>query len=165
MSNQLKSERIRFMATGNQSYREIVESLKKDGKEIEKSERIFLLNTLLEKATSGKRGAPGEWLLAQDILNYHWQERYKVYTDPNSQPLYLKVNHETNEVTQVSPRTMVQEATKIFSGSNFDCSESQMLERVERWGLSEENQLKEQPSSFALKNDPGYTFNRISIED
>lgn len=164
MSNQLKSERIRFMATGNQSYREIVESLKKDGKEIEKSERIFLLNTLLEKATSGKRGAPGEWLLAQDILNYHWQERFKVYTDPNSQPLYLKVNHETNEVTQVSPRTMVQEATKIFSGSNFDCSESQMLERVERWGLSEENQLKEQPSSFALKNDPGYTFNRISIE-
>lgn len=59
MSNQLKSERIRFMATGNQSYREIVESLKKDGKEIEKSERIFLLNTLLERQPVEREGPLG----------------------------------------------------------------------------------------------------------
>lgn len=104
------------------------------------------------------------WIEAQNLLSTRWKNQFLIYNDAEGNVIFLEHDEERSEVTKRPLGYMVRLAVQFFAKTEFDCEPDEMKKRVLRWGLGIENSLRELPSSFALKGEPGFTFNRIDID-
>lgn len=101
--------------------------------------------------------------MIQETLADRWAGRYLVYRDLAGNVTYLRRDPSTNTVTEIALEELERQAALVFSDTGYACHPTQTKERALGWTQLTEP-LREMPSSFAWKDEPGLTFNRFDFE-